>query len=70
MAQLLWRILRLACAAQRRPLDQDNKYGQMNTRILHEDFRAAALDSRLAWFNPPRRCRLETRHGCSGGVLA
>ncbi|HOW63814.1 MAG TPA: DUF1349 domain-containing protein [Candidatus Paceibacterota bacterium] len=33
----------------------------MNTHILHEDFRTAALDSRLSWFNPPSRWRLETR---------
>lgn len=33
----------------------------MSELFLHEDFRAAALDSRLAWFNPPKRWRLDAR---------
>jgi regulation of enolase protein 1 (concanavalin A-like superfamily) len=33
----------------------------MSEPLLHEDFRAAALDSRLAWFNPPKHWRLEAR---------
>jgi uncharacterized protein len=31
----------------------------VNKFILHDDFRSAALDSRLVWFNPPQRWRLE-----------
>lgn len=30
----------------------------MNEPLLREDFQGAALDSRLAWFNPPKRWRL------------
>lgn len=33
----------------------------MSEPLLHEDFRAATLDSRLAWFNPPKRWRLDSR---------
>ena len=33
----------------------------MNKLLLHEDFRAAAFDSRLEWFNPPKRWWLDAR---------
>jgi len=34
----------------------------MNELPLHQDFRAAALDARLEWFNPPERWQLDA-HG-------
>ena len=33
----------------------------MNQPLLHEDFRATALDARLGWLNPPKRWRLDAR---------
>ena len=33
----------------------------MSEPLLHEDFRAAVLDARLTWFNPPKRWRLDSR---------
>ena len=38
----------------------------MNEPLLHEDFRGAALDARLAWFNPPKRWRLDV---CGSGLV-
>ena len=34
----------------------------MNEPLLHDDLRAAALDARLVWFNPPKHWRLDS-HG-------
>jgi uncharacterized protein len=33
----------------------------LNEPLPHEDFRAAGLDARLGWFNPPKRWRLGAR---------
>jgi regulation of enolase protein 1 (concanavalin A-like superfamily) len=33
----------------------------LNEALLHEAFRATALDARLAWFNPPQLWRLDSR---------
>jgi hypothetical protein len=33
----------------------------VNEPLLRGDFQAAALNSRMAWFNPPKRWRLDAR---------